>query len=110
MLYIEVPLKESPVQLSKDTEYILLEPVEQKPVAWGAFENKMGLVLAEREWNDSFRVWDILVWEKYQRRGLGSKLMGTARNYTTNAIVRRLVVETQSSNYPAISLSLNYGF
>ncbi|MDD3460564.1 MAG: GNAT family N-acetyltransferase [Mesotoga sp.] len=39
----------------------------------------MGLLLLEREWNDSLRIWDVLVWKEYRRTGVGTELMNTAK-------------------------------
>ncbi|WP_366934653.1 GNAT family N-acetyltransferase [Mesotoga sp.] len=47
----------------------------------GAHENgkELGLLLLEREWNDSLRIWDVLVWKEYRRTGVGTELMNTAK-------------------------------
>jgi ribosomal protein S18 acetylase RimI-like enzyme len=41
---------------------------------------------------------------------VGKKLMDAARDYAISTGMRRLVLETQSCNYPAISFCLKYGF
>ncbi|WP_367357428.1 GNAT family N-acetyltransferase [Mesotoga sp.] len=85
---------------------------KEPPLTYGAFENckELGLILFEREWNNSLRIWDILVWEEYRQMEVGKKLMDAARDYAISANMRRLVLESQSCNYPAISFCLKYGF
>lgn len=109
---VDLLLKEFPALFVKEESYNLLDPFKEHPIAYGAFDGckELGLILFEREWNNSLRIWDILVWEECRRMGVGRKLMDAARDYAITSGMRRLVLETQSCNYPAISFYLKYGF
>jgi len=80
----------------KEESYNLLEPFKELPLTYGAFENgkELGLILFEREWNNSLRISRILVWEEHRRMEVGRKFMDAARDYAITAGMRRLVPET----------------
>ena len=45
-----------------------------------------------------------------RRRGVGTVLLGTARDWATRAGLQRLIIETQSKNFPAICFCQRNGF
>ena len=45
-----------------------------------------------------------------RRRGVGTLLLGAARDWATRAGLHRLIIETQSKNYPAICFCQRNGF
>tara|TARA_B100000315_G_scaffold197566_1_gene188923 strand:- start:38 stop:592 length:555 start_codon:yes stop_codon:yes gene_type:complete len=45
-----------------------------------------------------------------RRRGVGTMLLGAARDWATRAGLRRLIIETQSKNFPAIRFCQHNGF
>ena len=69
-----------------------------------------GLALIGRLWESSYRVWDFYVWQKHKRKGIGRALMKQIEDTARSQNSRRIVLETQSSNYPAISFYLSCGF
>lgn len=104
--------KELPEPFVKDVTYMLLEDHKENPTVYFALENdeELGLILFAPEWNNSLRIWDILVKQKYRRDGIGTRLMNIAKQYAVKKGYRRLVLETQSCNFPAISFYLKFGF
>lgn len=60
--------------------------------------------------NNTARVWDIYVNQKYLRRGFGTKLMEFAEERARSWGCRAMIVECQSSNYNAIQFYQKNGF
>lgn len=63
-----------------------------------------------QEYNKSVRVWDIDVWPKFKRMGVGKAMMELAIRRAREMGARRIVLETQSSNLPAIEFYKKMGF
>jgi ribosomal protein S18 acetylase RimI-like enzyme len=61
------------------------------------------------EWNRSLRVWDIDVWPGFRRKGVGTALMKKCRERAKALGARRLILETQSSNLPAVEFYRSLG-
>ena len=45
-----------------------------------------------------------------RRRGVGTALLGSARDWATRSGLQRLIIETQSKNFPAIRFCQHNGF
>lgn len=63
-----------------------------------------------QEWNNTIRVWDLYVDPAFKRRGIGTALMDAIKAAAREAGARAVVLESQSSNYPAIRFYLSQGF
>ncbi|AKI96656.1 GNAT family N-acetyltransferase [Kosmotoga pacifica] len=61
-------------------------------------------------WDGSVRIWDIYVWKEFKRMGIGTALMRKAEEIASSWGARRLVLETQTSNYVAIKFYESCGF
>ncbi len=71
----------------------------------------IGFLDAEIEsWRKVVKIWDILVDEDHRRQGIGTELMRRAREFATKNSCRALVVETQTTNWPALNFYLKMGF
>ena len=68
------------------------------------------LVVAKQEWNNILRVWDIGIDPQFQRQGIGKQLIQYAEKRAKEWKCRAVVLECQSSNYPAIQFYLSCGF
>ncbi len=68
------------------------------------------LVLCKQEWNNVLRIWDIDLSEGYRRQGIGKKMIALAEARAREFKCRALVLECQSSNYPAIQFYICCGF
>jgi streptothricin acetyltransferase len=93
-----------------------IEMIQQKLQAgWslGAFD---GLALAAiaiaspEKWNDTLRIWEFHVAESHRRMGIGQQLMDRLAQRAAPAGLRAMVVETQSTNVPAIRFYRKAGF
>ena len=63
-----------------------------------------------QEYNRSVRVWDIDVWPKFKRLKIGTAFMDLCKERAKDLSARRIVLETQSSNLPAIEFYKSMGF
>jgi ribosomal protein S18 acetylase RimI-like enzyme len=71
----------------------------------------VGLLACRRvEWNRTIWLLDIRVRESWRRRGVGSTLMRELKVYARSAAARGVVVETQTTNAPAIDFYQRHGF
>ncbi len=68
------------------------------------------LTMAVREWHKTGWVADLVVAPEYRRRGIAAQLLQASRAWAHRAGLRRLIVETQTKNYPAICLLERQGF
>jgi ribosomal protein S18 acetylase RimI-like enzyme len=68
------------------------------------------LSIGLQKFNNRTRIWDIYVSSTYQNQGIGSKLIEFAENKAKEWKSRCLVLEVQSSNYPAIKFYEKNGF
>jgi ribosomal protein S18 acetylase RimI-like enzyme len=79
----------------------------------GAFDELelVALAIASPEkWNDTLRVWEFHVAESHRRLGLGRQLMDRLAQRAALTGLRAMVVETQSTNVPAIRFYRKAGF
>ncbi len=67
-------------------------------------------VASPETWNDTLRVWEFHVAESHRRLGLGRQLMDRLAQRAALAGLRAMVVETQSTNVPAIRFYRKAGF
>jgi len=71
----------------------------------------LGLLAARTvEWNRSLWLLDIRVRREVRRSGVGSELMSELKRYARGLPVRGVLVETQTSNVPAIRFYQKHGF
>ena len=63
-----------------------------------------------QDFSKSMRVWDIDVWPSFRRMGVGTALIEKCMERARESGARRIVLETQSSNLPAINFYRKMGF
>lgn len=63
-----------------------------------------------QKWNNLARLWDIEVDERYRNQGIGKLLLDFAERTAKNWNCRAIILECQSSNFPAISFYRKNGF
>jgi streptothricin acetyltransferase len=79
----------------------------------GAFDGDALVAVAiasPEKWNDTLRVWEFHVAESYRGEGIGRQLMDRLTQRAALAGLRAMVVETQSTNVPAIRFYRKAGF
>ena len=79
----------------------------------GAFDGseQVGVALAEpEEWNRSLWVWEFHVARNRRGRGIGRLMMEELARRATDARLRTIVCETQTTNVPAIDFYRRMGF
>ncbi|MFX1513648.1 MAG: GNAT family N-acetyltransferase [Promethearchaeota archaeon] len=86
----------------ENTEYFVVKNEKDEEIGQ--------LAVGKQQWNNVARIWDINVEKRYNRQGIGNKLITLAETKAREWKCRALVLECQSSNYPAIQFYLNYGF
>lgn len=62
------------------------------------------------EWNKTARLWDIDIYEPYRNQGYGSEIMSFIKEFLQKGKSRAILLECQSSNYPAIQFYRKHGF
>nr|WP_245365191.1 GNAT family N-acetyltransferase [Chryseobacterium jejuense] len=90
-----------------------LNTIIEKDSSFGAFADGelQGWIICEhRIWNNSFYIENILVNEKYRRKGLGIMLIKNAIKEARKLNCRVIELETQNTNYPAIQFYRRMGF
>lgn len=92
----------------------LFEDYLDEPHALGAFINDtlIGFIEGNYErWHNLYRITNIHIDASYRRKRIGETLLDMLTEYAqTKYQARALVLETQSSNHPAISFYLKMGF
>jgi ribosomal protein S18 acetylase RimI-like enzyme len=72
---------------------------------------EVGVVsFSHEKWNNVLRIIDIHIHQSEQNKGIGSKLMALVIERAAQIGVRAIVLETQTSNYPAIQFYKKHGF
>jgi ribosomal protein S18 acetylase RimI-like enzyme len=66
--------------------------------------------MAARDWHQTGWVADLVVAPEYRRGGIATQLLQAGQAWALQAGLRRLIVETQTRNYPAINLLQRSGF
>lgn len=96
-----------------DEELAMLQSTVAAGFSLGAYHGKqmVGIAIAEpQRWNRSLWVWEFHVLPSFQRKGIGTRLMRELAGRARQAGLRVLVVETQSTNTPAIDFYRKNGF
>lgn len=91
----------------------LLSDWLEAPVLYGAYLNDKLAGIIEgsiEEWNNRFRISNILVFEGYRNKQIGTKLIQYMDNVAKTMGARMIVLETQSCNVPAIHCYMKNGF
>lgn len=109
------PLEKPRTITSKEKGYPdkLYEEYHENPYAWGYLDGDRlvaALETTSENWSNRLRVSEIFVEESHRRQGLGHKLMNIAKEQCLREKRRALILETQSSNVPALSFYLKEGF
>ncbi|MFJ3386717.1 MULTISPECIES: GNAT family N-acetyltransferase [unclassified Lysinibacillus] len=74
-------------------------------------EEDVGIVsISQEKWHNVLRINDIHIDQSHQHKGIGSKFMALVKKRATEIGVRAIVLETQTSNYPAIQFYKKHGF
>ena len=68
------------------------------------------LETTSENWSNRLRISELFVEKSYRRKGLGHHLLAIAKEQTRREKRRALILETQSSNVPAITFYLKEGF
>ena len=69
------------------------------------------LSIGNQKWNNVARIWDVFVQSSFQNLGVGTELMKHAEIIAREKWHNRaIVLECQSSNYPAIKFYMKNGF
>ena len=63
-----------------------------------------------QKWNNVTRIWDIYVQPSFQNLGVGTDLLRHAEEVAKEWHTRAVVLECQSSNYPAIKFYMKNGY
>ncbi|MFX0021795.1 MAG: GNAT family N-acetyltransferase [Candidatus Hermodarchaeota archaeon] len=66
--------------------------------------------ISKQKWNNTARLWGIDVKKEYRRRGIGKMLLEYGISKAKEWNCRALILECQSSNYPAISFYFKNDF
>ncbi len=86
----------------------------EAPVVFGAFDGDelMGFVEGSREsWHGLFRISNVYVYSQHRRRGVAQALLHHITAYAkTEGAYRGVILETQTSNFAAVSLYRKMGF
>jgi len=80
---------------------------------FGAYDGStlIGIALAEaRSWNNTLYIENILVSEAYRSQAIGAMLIQYLAAHRTDKQFRHLELETQNTNWPAISFYTKQGF
>ena len=73
--------------------------------------HEIGVIsVGNQNWNNLCRIWDIYVQPSFQNLGIGTDLLKHAENIAKEWNNRGIVLECQSSNFPAIKFYLKNGF
>ena len=68
------------------------------------------IALKEQSVPNALWVTDLVVGENNRRKGIGSALVLAAQAWAAQHGMRRIIIEMQSKNYPAIKLALKLGY
>ncbi len=111
---LEFVRQELPEKVYFENTDTLFQEYWDNPESYGLFDEEGTLCavmeLAGEEWNNRLRITQLLVYEKYRRRGFGKKLMDFAKEIAKSRDYRLLLVETQSNNVDAIDFYMSQGF
>ncbi|MFX1241939.1 MAG: GNAT family N-acetyltransferase [Promethearchaeota archaeon] len=86
----------------KEAEYYVALNEDGLEIGW--------ICISPQKWNNTARLWNIDVKKEYRRQEIGKKLLNYAISKARKWNCRALILECQSSNYPAISFYFQNGF
>ena len=102
---VQVKYPRSPQRLSEDwtkRDGILVASIEDKIVGYACLMNNMA---PNTTW-----VTDLVVSRRQRRKGISTALLLASQDWTIQKENRRIILEMQPKNYPAISLAQKLGF
>ncbi|WP_332649536.1 GNAT family N-acetyltransferase [Lysinibacillus sp. 54212] len=68
------------------------------------------MVIQKMDWNNTLLIHDLYVDDRFKKNGIGRCLIEVAKKRAIELGVRSIILETQTSNYPAIQFYLKNGF
>ena len=110
---VSLELKEFETTFAKSMEVDIFDDYKQDLQCYIAKINdqEVGIISFNlQDWNNTFRIWDLYIDEKFQGQGIGKTLVEIAINQAEEEGIRAIVLETQTSNYNAIKFYLKSGF
>lgn len=97
----------------KELEEEIFEPYKEGSevylAEWDGEEAAI-MVIQEMEWNHTLLIHDLYVQSRFQRLGIGNSLIEAAKKRADELSVRSIMLETQTSNYPAVQFYLRNDF
>lgn len=110
----ELKIKEFDQPFEKKLADSLFKPYKED-TRYFAYLNQNGHEIAVmsvgyQAWNNVTRIWDIYVQTSFQNLGVGTELLKHAEVIAKEGKSRAMVLECQSSNYPAIKFYMKNGF
>lgn len=110
----ELKIKEFDQPFEKKLIENLFQPYKEN-TRYFAYLNQNGheigiMSVGHQTWNNVTRIWDLYVQASFQNLGVGTELIKHAENVAKENKSRALVLECQSSNYPAIRFYMKNGF
>jgi len=76
--------------------------IDQEPVGY--------VSLIERSMDSTVHITDLVVHGPNRRQGVASALLASAQDWAAGRSLRRVILETQSKNLPAIRLAQKFGY
>jgi len=99
---VEIPYSLEKIKEVMERAAVLVAVLNGIPVGFIALE--------ERESPGSAWISYLVVSEPHRRQGIASGLTIAAHEWATQRDLRRIIIEVQSKNYPAIQLALKLGY
>lgn len=102
-IQVECPLpKDSLVKIAQKASGVLAAVLQGVPVGY--------IILDESMVPSGVWIRNLAVAEQHRRQGIGSALLISAQEWASRRRLRKIFLETQSKNYPAIRLAVKLGF
>ena len=108
---IKIPFTKNWITTEQDIE--LYNDIIDQGYSYGAFDNNRlvaWIIIEYRDWNKSLYIENILVAEAYRNKGLGKKLIDSAKTGLAKSKARIMELETQNTNTAAIAFYESQGF
>jgi len=106
-------LTDLPTELEKSCESELFQYFVEEPLAFAAKvgDREVGWVeVSLHSFKDRARIWELLVLEEFQGKGIGTALIQRAEDRARRKGLRSVVLETQSCNVKAIDFYMARGY
>jgi len=110
---VKLVLTELPRELEKSCESELFQYFVEEPLAFAARigDKEVGWIeVALHSFKDRARIWELLVLDEFQGKGIGTALIQTAEDWARRKGLRSVVLETQSCNVKAIDFYMARGY